>query len=92
MEIFLTPLFALRVFQAIAGYRMAGSKTLPGTSLGALPIARMVFLTRWSIPRSIERCTEEVCASSGLQAGCEMARFGCAEWPGPGGTSSISPA
>ena len=63
---------------------MAKEKALLGIILGALPIALMVFLTRWSIQSSIERCIAEACASSGLPAGCEMAEFGCYEWPSLG--------
>ena len=84
MDILILSLVVLTVSLVIAGFLMARSKALLGILLGALPIPLMVFLTRWSIQRSIERCIEEACASAGLPAGCEMARFGCAEWPSLG--------
>jgi hypothetical protein len=84
MDILILSLVVLTISLVIAGFLMAKEKALLGIILGALPIALMVFLTRWSIQRSIERCMERVCVSSGLPVGCEMAEFGCNEWPSLG--------
>lgn len=84
MDIFIIASVVLTISLVIAGSLMARSKALLGIILGVIPIPLMVFLTRWSILRSIERCIEEACASAGLPAGCEMAQFGCTEWPGLG--------
>jgi hypothetical protein len=84
LDIAILSLVVLTVSLVIAGSFMARSKTGLGIFLGVLPIPLMVVITRWSIERSIERCMEEACASSGLPDGCAMAEFGCNEWPSLG--------
>jgi hypothetical protein len=84
MDIPFYSLIVLTISLVIAGFLMARSKTLLGIILGTLPIALMVFLARWSIQASIERCMQDACASAGLPSGCEMAEFGCNEWPSLG--------
>ena len=79
MDIFILSLVVLTVSLVIAGYLMARSKALLGIILGVLPIPLMVFLTRWSIQRSIERCIQDACASSTMSPECDYAQFGCTE-------------
>lgn len=84
MEIIILSLVVLTISLVIAGSLMARSKALLGVILGALPIALMVFLTRWSIQANVNRCLVEACASASLPAGCGIAEFGCTEWSGLG--------
>jgi hypothetical protein len=84
MDIFFFAIVTLTISLAIAGLLMARSKALLGIILGALPIPLMVFLGRWSIQRSIERCIQEACASTTMSPECDYAQFGCTEWPSLG--------
>ena len=68
----------------IAGFLMARDKALPGILMGAVLIALMVLLVRWSLQSSITRCLEEACSAAGLATGCGVNEFGCTEWTGMG--------
>jgi hypothetical protein len=84
MDILILSLVVLAISLIIAGSLMARSKALLGITLGFLPIPLMVFLGRWSIQRSIERCIQEACASTTSSPECDYAQFGCTEWPSLG--------
>jgi len=84
MDILLLSLVVLTISLVIAGSFMARSKAWLGIFLGVLPIPLMVFLGRWSIQRSIERCIQDACASSTMSPECNFAKFGCTEWPSLG--------
>jgi hypothetical protein len=84
VDILILSMVVLTVSLIIAGSLMARSKALLGIILGVLPIPLMVFLGTWSIRRGIDRCIQEVCASSTMSPECDYAQFGCTEWPSLG--------